>query len=87
MNLTVGKQPAVPRKFRNTFIKRRAARTALGRILEWLAKKLLMAHGTPVERDGQALIARALRWPTGCISRSHCSEPKLEPENHCFRPL
>jgi Domain of unknown function (DUF4336) len=65
MDLMVGEEPAVPRKFRNTFIRRRAARTALARILKWPAEKVLMAHGTPVERDGQALIARAFRWLTG----------------------
>jgi hypothetical protein len=65
MDLMVGEEPAVPRKVRNTFVNRRAARGALSRILEWPAEKVLMAHGTPVERDGKAVIARAFVWLTG----------------------
>jgi hypothetical protein len=65
MDLMVGNEPAVPRKFRNTFVRRRAARAALARILAWPAEKVLMAHGTPVEREGQAFIGRAFRWLTG----------------------
>jgi hypothetical protein len=65
IDLMVGDEPAVPRKFRNTFVNRRAARDALARIQTWPAQRLLMAHGRPVERDGQALIAKAFRWLTG----------------------
>jgi uncharacterized protein DUF4336 len=65
LDLMVGEEPAVPRKFRNTFVNRRAARAALARIQAWPAEKVLMAHGTPVERDGRAFIARAFQWLTG----------------------
>ena len=65
IDLMVGSEPAVPRKFRNTFLNRRAARAALALILKWPAEKVLMAHGTPVEHDGHAFIARAFRWLTG----------------------
>ena len=65
LDLMVGAEPAVPRKFRNTFINRRAARAALVRILAWPTEKVLMAHGTPVDRDGRAFIGRAFRWLTG----------------------
>jgi hypothetical protein len=65
MDLMLNEEPAVPRKFRNTFVRRHAAREALARILQWPVEKVLMAHGTPVERDGKALIARAFRWLTG----------------------
>lgn len=65
MDLMVGAEPAVPRKFRNTFSNRRAARAELARIETWPAEKVLMAHGTPVDRDGRALIVRAFRWLTG----------------------
>ena len=65
LDLMVGAEPAVPRKFRNTFVNRRAARAALARIQDWPAEKVLMAHGTPVMRDGRAVIARAFRWLTG----------------------
>jgi hypothetical protein len=55
----------VPRKVRHPFVNRGAARPALARIRAWPAQRLLMAHGTPVERDGQALISRAFGWLTG----------------------
>jgi hypothetical protein len=65
LDLMVGPEPRVPRKFRNTFVNRRAARAALTRILAWPAEKVLMAHGTPIEEDGRAFIRRAFRWLTG----------------------
>jgi len=65
LDLMTGSEPSVPRKFRAAFTDRRAARVALRRILEWPARKVVMAHGVPVERDGQAFIARAFRWLTG----------------------
>jgi hypothetical protein len=65
LDLMVGPEPAVPRKFRNTFINRRAARASLARILAWPAEKVLMAHGTPVNEGGRAFIGRAFRWLTG----------------------
>jgi hypothetical protein len=62
LDLMVATEPSVPRKFRAAFVDRKAARTALRRILEWPCSKVLMAHGVPVERDGRAFIARAFRW-------------------------
>ena len=52
----------MPRKFRNAFVGRRAAREAVRRILAWPAEKVLMAHAPPVEADGQAFIRRTFRW-------------------------
>jgi hypothetical protein len=65
LDLMTAPEPSVPRKFRTAFIDRRAARTALQRILGWPSSKVLMAHGRPVERNGQAFIARAFRWLKG----------------------
>jgi len=62
LDLMVGTEPSVPRKFRLAFVDRNAARPAIRRILEWPAGKVLMAHGAPVERDARAFIARAFRW-------------------------
>jgi hypothetical protein len=64
LDLMTEAEPSVPRKFRVAFTDRPAARAALRRILEWPAGKVLMAHGQPMERDGQAFIARAFRWLT-----------------------
>jgi hypothetical protein len=58
-------EPSVPRKFRTAFVDRRAARSALRRILAWPSSKVIMAHGRPVDRNGQAFIARAFQWLTG----------------------
>lgn len=65
LDLMVGPEPSVPRKFRFTFTNRRAARDALARIHAWPAKKVLMAHGKPVERDARAFLHRAFDWLTG----------------------
>jgi hypothetical protein len=62
LDLMVGPEPAVPRKFRFTFTNRRAARDALERIFAWPAEKVLMAHGTPVETDARAFLRRAFGW-------------------------
>jgi hypothetical protein len=62
LDLMTAAEPEVPRKFRNAFINRRAARAALQRILAWPAKRVLMAHAAPIEDDGQAFIRRAFRW-------------------------
>jgi Domain of unknown function (DUF4336) len=52
LDLMVAPEPQTPRKFRNAFLNRRAARAAVRRILAWPAKKVLMAHGAPIEDDG-----------------------------------
>lgn len=62
LDLMVGREPAVPRKFRIAFTDKRAARTALDRVLAWPAERVLMAHGTPVTSDAKALLARAFKW-------------------------
>lgn len=59
LDLMVGPEPSVPRKFRVAFTSRRAARDSLQRIFAWPTEKVLMAHGTPVEKDAQAFLRRA----------------------------
>ena len=61
-DLMTAPAPETPRKFRNAFVDRRAARAALRRILAWPARKVVMAHGPLVEADGQAFIGRTFRW-------------------------
>jgi hypothetical protein len=65
LDLMTESEPSVPRKFHLAFVDRRAARAALRRVLSWPSSKVLMAHGAPVEEDGQAFVARAFRWLTG----------------------
>jgi hypothetical protein len=62
LDLMVGPEPSVPRKFRVAFANRRAARDSLKRILAWPAEKVLMAHGTPTENGAQAYLRRAFGW-------------------------
>lgn len=61
-DLMAAPNPEVPRKYRNAFIDRRAARAAIQLILAWPAERVLMAHAPPIESDGAAFIARAFRW-------------------------
>jgi hypothetical protein len=62
LDLMVGPEPSVPRKFRVTFVNRRAARASLEHILEWPADKVLMAHGPPIEEEARAYLRRAFGW-------------------------
>ena|SRR5215467_15911251 len=64
LDLMVGPEPSVPRKFRAAFTNRRAARDSLAYILAWPAEKVLMAHGTPVENDAREYLCRAFGWLT-----------------------
>lgn len=62
LDLMVGPEPTVPRKFRVAFIDRRAARHSLARIFAWPAETVLVAHGTPVQKDARAFLRRAFAW-------------------------
>jgi hypothetical protein len=64
LDLMTEPEPSVPRKFRVAFTNRRAARDSLVRILTWPTEKVLMAHGTPVEKDAPAFLRRAFGWLT-----------------------
>ena len=61
LDLMVEREPSVPRKFRYAFTNRRAARESLEHVLAWPAEKVLMAHGTRVEKDARAYLRRAFR--------------------------
>lgn len=62
LDLMLAPEPTVPRKFRMAFRDRQEARAAIARILDWPAEQVLMAHGRPVTRDGQAFLRRAFAW-------------------------
>lgn len=51
-----------PREWRMTFLDRKLARLALGRILDWHPGQVVIAHGDSVRADGEAFIRRAFRW-------------------------
>lgn len=60
----IGPEPRVPQKFRLAFTDRRAARAGLAKVSSWPVQKVLMAHGTPIEANGAAYLARAFAWLT-----------------------
>ena len=62
LDLMTGPEPAVPRKFRNTFVGRKAARAALRRIFALPIERVLAAHAPPVREGGQSLVASSFRW-------------------------
>lgn len=62
LDLMTAPLPEVPRKFRNAFVGRRAARESVRRILAWPTERVLMAHAPPVARDGEAFLRRAFHW-------------------------
>ncbi|WP_054309428.1 DUF4336 domain-containing protein [Mesorhizobium sp. 1M-11] len=62
LDLMIGAEASVPRKFRIAFTDKRAARASIQKILAWPAENVLMAHGDPITRDGQAFLRRAFRW-------------------------
>ncbi|PLP61266.1 hypothetical protein CYK37_03035 [Mesorhizobium loti] len=62
LDLMVNAEASVPRKFRIAFTDRQAARASIQKILAWPADNVLMAHGDPIIREGQAFLRRAFRW-------------------------
>lgn len=54
--------PGAPREWRASFLDRAAARAALARILGWGIERVVIAHGAPAERDGEAFVRRAFSW-------------------------
>jgi hypothetical protein len=62
LDLMTAPRPEVPRKFRNAFVGRRAARESVRRILAWPTERVLMAHAPPVEADGRVFIRRSFHW-------------------------
>lgn len=62
LDLMIAPEPTTPRKFRIAFTDRRAARASLAPVLAWPTERVLIAHGAPVERNGQAVLDRAFRW-------------------------
>lgn len=57
--------PGAPREWRASFIDRRRARAALGRILDWPIERVLIAHGKPAASNGKAFVRNAFTWLLG----------------------
>ena len=62
LDLMTAAEPEVPRKFRMAFTDRNAARQSLQHILTWPTEKVIVDHGPPITKNGQAFIRRAFRW-------------------------
>jgi hypothetical protein len=51
-----------PLEWRLSFLNRRKARAARAKILDWPARRVIMAHGEWQREDGQAFLKKALAW-------------------------
>lgn len=69
----VTSQPRVPRKFRYAFYARDRARAALRQIAAWPADQIVMAHGSPIKKDAQAVVRRAFEWLMPCHYGDACA--------------
>ncbi|HUC19301.1 MAG TPA: DUF4336 domain-containing protein [Acetobacteraceae bacterium] len=58
----VAPHPGAPRDWRASFIRRRAARDSLDRILAWPIERVLIAHGEPAATNGKAFVIGAFAW-------------------------
>ncbi|PTX56515.1 uncharacterized protein DUF4336 [Litoreibacter ponti] len=65
LDLMTADAPQVPRKFRLALGRGVVIREAVGRMLDWPAERVVMAHGPVIERDGQAFLKRSFKWLTG----------------------
>jgi hypothetical protein len=52
----------MPGDWRASFVNRKAARASLERILGWGIEGVVIAHGAPVQHDGEAFVRRAFAW-------------------------
>ena len=48
---------------RLTIRDRKGAREQIGRMLAWKPERILLAHGRPIERAGEAMLRQAYAWP------------------------
>lgn len=62
LDLMSAPQPSVPRKFRLATTDRDAARAAVQRILDWDARRLVFAHGPPLDTGGTKMLRTAFDW-------------------------
>lgn len=58
----VAPHPGTPREWRASFVRRKAARAALNRVLDWPIERVLIAHGESVTTDGKAFVRQAFSW-------------------------
>lgn len=62
LDLMTADTPQVPRKFRLALRPRDTVRHQIGKILDWPAQRVLMAHGTPVTHNPRASLRQAFDW-------------------------
>lgn len=51
-----------PIDFRTSFVRRKVARVALAKVMSWAPERVIMAHGSWIERDGVAFLERSFAW-------------------------
>ncbi|MFG6176005.1 DUF4336 domain-containing protein [Halomonas sp. THAF12] len=59
--ITAGRGRA-PLEIRLTTVRRRTARAAIRRLIDYAPQRVIMAHGSWQRRDGQAFLQRAFSW-------------------------
>jgi hypothetical protein len=62
LNGLVGDAGSTPREWRATFLRRRSAREARAKVLDWNAERLVVAHGACASKDATPILKRALSW-------------------------
>lgn len=68
--------PGAPRDLRTSFLNRRAARLALGKILAWPIEQVIIAHGHLAMTEGKEFVRRGFDWLT--VTK----DVSLSDENH-----
>ena len=58
----VGEAGSTPREWKMTFLRRRPARTARTKVLNWKPERMLIAHGECVQQNATPILSRALAW-------------------------
>jgi hypothetical protein len=58
----VGEHGSTPPDWRASFVRRRPARAALQKVLEWNPERLLIAHGSCAQTGAAEIIKTALSW-------------------------
>jgi hypothetical protein len=65
----------IPADWRASFFDRKAARAALASILTRDIERVVIAHGAPVQRDGEAFVRRACAWLADPGAEGKADEP------------
>lgn len=63
----IAPHPGAPREWRMSFVDRRAAKSAVTRILNWPIERVVIAHGELPTENGAAFVRDAFSWLIGDV--------------------